>query len=155
MYEPPREEPGEDSMAAITLKAGQEKRCAKRRGMPFRGPIDKCASHNVHTLESTDPGRDSSPLPPGRLEELLEVQSRFGATVYCVQGHRWRFTGWLAGQVLAGAKKQGHPSGLRIAFAATWDKRGFQSQVILLVGRIQLQRYWRPTERADHVVINV
>lgn len=143
------------------LRQGPEERAlCRRNGREYRGPIDKCISWNIDTLKSVKPDKDIVPLPPGRLESYLFVAASPGYSFVGLQGHRWQYTGALRGAVsghfvlVAGAKRQGAPEGLILAFDPSWKRESSSGQVVALAGRIQLVRYSHLSSHTGHVFVN-
>ena len=104
-----------------------------RSGQKYRNIIDKCLSWNVDTLRTSKDNSsarqpDGTPLRPGALEEHLYHCKEQEYGVVAMQGHRWAFTGALFGRVqsfkvfVAGARKQGAPEGLLLAFGEKWNE---------------------------------
>ena len=135
-------------------KPGGGRRWEGRSGRKYRGKIDRCLSWNVDTLKSTRPDKDEggggAVMPPGRLEEHRFSVASGGYAFVALQGHRWQFTGVLKGAVsgfsvhVAGARRQGAPEGLLMAFNGTWSPAHLSNQIIPLRARIQTIPYWHP-----------
>lgn len=129
------------------LKKKREDKVAWRMGQARRGIPDRYVAFNADTIDSEDPRRTSGIVTPARLHELLRMFSQGGASVVAILAHRWSFSGQLTGSIegyrvwVSGARKQGMPEGVLLAFDATWKAACFQTPVVVLQGRIMAWRY--------------